>query len=1105
MRFLDICAERFGVLQKSELRDLSAGMTVVYGGNGSGKSTMVSFVKGLLFGYTSEQFAFQTGDERFGGSATLEARGRSYRITRERSHGISSELSTVDLSTGVSVRGPESSLPEWVSDVVYDEIFSVGQQEVDRFDLLTRLCLADAGATASDAEIRRVELAIDQSIREREGNGVEGGLRQQMNALRHRRQKLIDQLAEMRKADPTIPARISEIQAELRLLQESLAKCDRQIREIEANILQLEERLAELRRHNVLSLNRREIESQITLLQERQRRWDEIRKSINREIGALQQPTSGLKNRDSLKSIRALVSRLEQRMESLQSDQSLSHVVGTGRDVFVDHLRSEVFSLCDYVAHHESAVESHEVALESLFGQRTLQDAENVNTVLQGQIEALREELNRSEDIISVRRGNEYDCNSEGHLNYRRTATGRAINGSIEELEADIARLRRQLDHLRAERGQVTSRIQHLQHELTLLEGQRRQVASLEDIDRLNAEISEIDAKLELLQERWDVLEDTERNLREVLQRLSEYNGPEVLSLASEYIARLTEGDCFELENDATDTRILARTRQSVAPQPIQQLSRGTRDQVALALRLALIQTRAEGEPRCPVILDDVFITADDDRAAAVADLLMDVAAGGQQIIFFTCQKDVRDLFARRNASVRNLAEPEVIRHIPAPMPQPVAQPVFQPLVLTPAPAPKPVAAPVAVENTNWLFYLEVDNSIEDLSGLTVAEIEAIRKSGLETVNDLLSVSVDELEARFRTHGYSISRDRIRAWRGQAELATLVPMLRRSDAELLYAAGIESSLELSRMRPETVYDIVVKFQDSQSGARFRRSGRTVDRQQAINWSRWSQHARSLSNARSSRSRFFVKTSDTGNSPHSAPAISQSAISNFSSGISTSSSTGSGISRRRVRRTTSGTTSRRQRVPNLSSGAQRDRELRMQKRRERLSRHSSSYRTSPALAENTDAVTEDQLRFFLNRSDDVEAAPSIGPKTAQRLGTVGVYTVDDLLNADPAEVASRLKNRKINAETIVAWQAQARLVCTVPELRGHDSQILVACGVTESDQLAGKRPADLYAVVGPFADTSEGERIVRSGKKPDLEEVSDWIRFAQQARPLRAAA
>lgn len=1099
MRFLDICAERFGVLQQSELRDLSPGMTVVYGGNGSGKSTMVSFLKGLLFGFTGEHFAFQADSQRFGGSASLATNDRSYRITRERSHGVSSELSTVDLATGISVMGPENSLPNWVDDSVYDEIFSVGQQEVDRFDLLTRLCLVDAGSAASEDEIRKVELAIDQSVRERDGNGMEGGLRQQMNALHHRRQDLVEQLAEMRKSDPTIPARISEMQAELHRLQDALAQCERQIREVESHILELEARLVELRRHNVVSLNRREIESQITQLQERQRRWDEIRKSINREIGALQQPATGLKNRDSLKSIRALVSRLEQRMESLQSDQSLPHVVGTGRDVFVDHLRSEVFSLCDYVAHHESAVESHEVALESLFGQRTLQDAENLNTVLQGQIEALREELNRSEDIISVRRGHEYSCESPGHLSYQRTATGRAVNGSIEELEAEVARLRRQLDHLGAERSQYTAQIQHAQHELSLLESQRRNVASLEDIDRVNAEIAEIDAKLELLQNRWSVLEDTERNLRETLERLNEYHGPEVLSLASEYIQRLTDGDCYDLQSDAAGVQILASTRQSTVPQAIKHLSRGTRDQVALSLRLALIQTRADSEARCPLILDDVFITADDERAAAVADLLMEVAADGQQIIFFTCQKDVRDLFARRHASIRDLEEREVVAR---PLPQlPVTQTVFQPQV---KPAPQPIVqAPTrVVENTNWLFYLEVDNSIEDLSGLTVAEIEAVRNSGLVSVDDLLTASVDELEARFRTHGYGISRDRIRAWRGQGELSTLVPMLRRSDAELLYAAGIESTIELSRMRPETVYDIVVKFQDSHGAARFRRSGRAIDRQQAINWSRWSQHSRSLTEARQSRSRFFVKASDVSNSPHSSPVSSRRSVSADSV---SSSSEESGISRRRARRTRSGTATRRQRVPNLSSNAQLERERRMKSRRERLSRHSSSYRTSPTIAENTTVAEERELRFYLNRSDDVEAAPSIGPKTAQRLGTVGVYTVDDLLNADPVDTAERLKNRKINADTIIAWQSQARLVCTVPELRGHDSQILVACGVTDSEQLAGKRPADLYAVVGPFSDTSEGERIIRSGKKPDLEEVTDWIRFAQQARPLRAAA
>lgn len=201
---------------------------------------------------------------------------------------------------------------------------------------------------------------------------------------------------------------------------------------------------------------------------------------------------------------------------------------------------------------------------------------------------------------------------------------------------------------------------------------------------------------------------------------------------------------------------------------------------------------------------------------------------------------------------------------------------------------------------------------------------------------------------------------------------------------------------------------------------------------------------------------------------------------------------------------SNTSTRRQPRPALSDFERQERDRRQTQRRRRMAQHSSSYRTRPENT-STEANTERELRFYLNRSDDVEAAPSIGPKTAQRLATVGVYTVDDLLTANAEDIATRLDNRRITAETIVQWQSQARLVCTVPELRGHDSQILVACGVTEAEQLSAKRPTDLFSVVGPFSETAEGERIIRGGKRPDLEEITDWIRFAQNARTLRAAA
>ncbi len=1092
MRFVDISVEQFGVLHNTQLRDLPAGMTVVYGGNGSGKTTAISFIRGLLFGYTTEHAGYQADDSRFGGSVTLESEGRSRRLARERSRGIGSELSVMDLATGTSVPTAQAELPHWINETVYREIFSVGDQEAARFDLLTRLCLDDRGQPGAVDEIHRAEQAIQHAVCEREGNGIEAGLRQEMSKLRERRDGLTRELADLRRSSPEIPARIAEIEAELRRHRTTLAALDQQIVEVQTEIRRLQERLEILRRRNIVSLDRRVIENEIAELMARQQRWIAIQRSIQQEIAVLDKPAaSRLKGRDSLKSIRALVSRLEQRLETadgMTAGLRTQHN-DTDREFVGDHIRSEVFSLCDYVKKHESAIAAQEASLESLLGQRTLQDIENVDAVLQGQIDSLREELTRSEDVLPVSHSHGNTCQSRAHSDFQRKDYGQTAHGNISEIEAELARLQRRLEELAGERRNVSDRIQRLENELIDLRSRLQPVASLSDIDRLKTGMANIDAQLDALQNRWNALERTEANLRIVIQRLEQYQSPAVLDLASKYIERLTDGDCYQLTADDAGTQILATTRQATRPQAIQQLSRGTRDQVALALRLALIQFRAEDTERCPLILDDVFITADDERAEAVADLLMDIADDGQQIIFFTCQNDILSLFKRRNAGLRFL---EAQQPVATPAPAPVIVDMPRPLLSLPVAPPKVAPTPSPLnENTNWLFYLEVDNSVEDLSGLTVAEVEAFRASDIETVDELLTSSVDDLEARFRQSGYAISRDRIRAWRGQAELATQVPMLRRSDAELLYAAGIQNTVELSRMRPETVYERVVAFQGTQAGSRYQRSGRPIDRQQAINWSRWSQHARSLTAARQSRSRYFVRTSDQHNSPAHAARLARTGDTD-------------GVHYRRARISQSESTHRRQPRPRLTSHARRLREERQSKRRERVAKHSSSYRTSERQEhETTESARE--LRFYLNRSDDVEAAPSIGPKTAQHLGAVGIYTVDDLLKAKASDVSARLNKRRITMETIEQWQAQAGLVCQIPELRGHDSQILVACGIMEPEQLAAKRPVDLMSVVGPFADTSEGERIVRGGKKPDLEEVTDWIRWAQSSRSLASAA
>ncbi len=146
----------------------------------------------------------------------------------------------------------------------------------------------------------------------------------------------------------------------------------------------------------------------------------------------------------------------------------------------------------------------------------------------------------------------------------------------------------------------------------------------------------------------------------------------------------------------------------------------------------------------------------------------------------------------------------------------------------------------------------------------------------------------------------------------------------------------------------------------------------------------------------------------------------------------------------------------------------------------------------------------KLQFFLNRQDDVEAAPTIGHRLAEQLKAVGVHTVADLLAATPAALADKLQLPKVSGDTVIAWQRQATLVCRVPQLRGHDAQLLVAAGTTDAAQLAAANPHQLFDAIRAVSKTSEGKRYLRNAPAPDLDEVKQWVACAQSSRPIAAA-
>ncbi|MDB5337433.1 MAG: hypothetical protein JWN70_3052 [Planctomycetaceae bacterium] len=156
--------------------------------------------------------------------------------------------------------------------------------------------------------------------------------------------------------------------------------------------------------------------------------------------------------------------------------------------------------------------------------------------------------------------------------------------------------------------------------------------------------------------------------------------------------------------------------------------------------------------------------------------------------------------------------------------------------------------------------------------------------------------------------------------------------------------------------------------------------------------------------------------------------------------------------------------------------------------------------SPSPTERRPAAKLESRRFYLELNNPVVDAPSIGPKTADRLATIGVKTVGDLLQVDAQQAAAKLGNPAAQA-VIREWQAQATLVCRVPNLRGHDAQFLVACQVLTAEQLCGCDPRQLLQQVQTFVNTTVGQRLLRGGSAPDLAEVTEWIVAGRDSRTL----
>ncbi len=143
----------------------------------------------------------------------------------------------------------------------------------------------------------------------------------------------------------------------------------------------------------------------------------------------------------------------------------------------------------------------------------------------------------------------------------------------------------------------------------------------------------------------YAVLALADRLLALAQERYERDRQPEVVKRAQAEFSRMTNGRYPRLTVPLGKDDIEVFDARDVAVSP-GQLSRGTAEQLYLALRLGLIDQLGDAGRGLPILMDDVLVNFSPERLEAAARAIAGLAER-RQVVFFTCHPGMADLFAR--------------------------------------------------------------------------------------------------------------------------------------------------------------------------------------------------------------------------------------------------------------------------------------------------------------------------------------------------------------------------------------------------------------------------------------------------------------------------
>jgi hypothetical protein len=640
------------------------------------------------------------------------------------------------------------------------------------------------------------------------------------------------------------------------------------------------------------------------------------------------------------------------------------------------------------------------------------------------------------------------------------------------QVQSRIALLEK-LDRLQAQRKKAALRVEECRRQLrqadlsrsTPLEELAPNQPSVEELE-LRGELGQITGALSDLDQRDRLVGELDRIRRQIDQHTEGHAlADEFQQSVHRHIIGLS-GSLYRIHPESSyesrADRGLAYERTDTA-EGLQTLNRYEvpKGIVSVAQQLAIAQGLASRGESIPVVISE-SLDGLDSAALQAASVYLSWISEQQQVIVLTKDRRLVDGLHFHGAQIhvlstlarRTSAEPDVNQQLAAYANEEEAAKWYRPNVSSP------------YRSTARQFYLSERDGIEELTAIPSRWLDQLRYLGIDRVGDL--IACDPLWLSDSLAGSNLSERAIRNWQSAARLLCSVPGLRPFDARVLVGAGVRTPAHLSSLHPNELLDRVESFLATEKGRSILQSGNPYELTRITSWIAAAKHGLA--------SRHRHGASGQIRRAQRRPMRPDEQSRYFSSN-----------SFRPV--------PRRKRSPEHWEPASGERS-----RRGGRTRSTVSAGETAGVGQETGKT----VRFYLDLNSPVIDAPSIGSRMSERLQECGVQTVEQLIAANPESLAKRFGHRRVHAETILTWQKQATLVCQIPFLRGHDAQLLVACDITTPEQLSRMRADRVLKQVLEFANTVEGQRLLRGNKQPDLEEVRHWIEWAGQFRQLNAA-